>query len=164
MHGHQTLFLLRLKVVASETTSSCIVVTVHVIKGREYSTYIVYIDAGSSITEMETLDVNSNKFWCFNHRDELDSIAQYSSRTPHTLLWSIVARILPVCMNRAIYNARLALFWAKRGSHPGPGCTCVVSQISKMSLLDTRAPLWWVSLFSFSVLYQSDITNLLASV
>ena len=39
----------------------------------------VYIDAGASSAEMETLDLDSDKFRCFNYRDELDSTAQYSS-------------------------------------------------------------------------------------
>jgi hypothetical protein len=52
--------------------SSCIVVMVHVVKGRQYSAYTVP-HAGSSIWSLRSVTI---KFQCFNHRDELDSAVQ----------------------------------------------------------------------------------------
>ena len=57
-------------ILASETLldyipTSCIVVTVHVVKRRQYiqySAYIVYINASTSTAEMEALNLDSDKF------------------------------------------------------------------------------------------------------
>jgi hypothetical protein len=60
--------------------SSCTVIAMHVVKGRQHSVHInYYFDAPIVETESETrptLDLESDKSQCFNHRDELDSAVQ----------------------------------------------------------------------------------------
>ena len=50
---------------------------IHVVKGRQYSVYIVYIDASiagrEAIYMRPTFDLGSDKFQCFIHSDELGS-------------------------------------------------------------------------------------------
>jgi hypothetical protein len=57
--------------------SSCIVIMMHVVKGRQYSACIVH--ASMKWTDLRpTLDLSSDKSRLFNHRVELDSM-------PHSL-------------------------------------------------------------------------------
>ena len=61
--------------------SSCIVVMVHVVKGRQYSTS--HINAGTSITETESetdSQPQQGQVSMFQSQ-EMNSIAQYSFRT-----------------------------------------------------------------------------------
>jgi hypothetical protein len=56
------------------------------VKGRQYSAFTVYIDASIAEIEYETmmkptLDLDSEKFRCFNHMIGSNSIAQYSFRS-----------------------------------------------------------------------------------
>jgi hypothetical protein len=55
--------------------SNCIVVMVHVVKGRQYGAYTV-APQSQRWSLRPTLDLDSDKFRCFNHRDELDSAVQ----------------------------------------------------------------------------------------
>jgi hypothetical protein len=58
-----------------------IVVLVHVVKGHQYSTYTVPSQIQRWSLE-STLDLDSDKFRFFNHRDELDSAVyrQFNSK------------------------------------------------------------------------------------
>ncbi len=74
------------------------------VRGRQYSAYTV-LHAGASIAEMERLDLDldSDRFQCFNHRDELYSTVQLPN-------FRSVGRGTLRYMRRAIYSARIALF------------------------------------------------------
>ena len=56
-----------------------------------------------------TLNLDSDKFRCFNHRDELDNTVFLPKFRLVTLLQSRAGQSL-VAVMRAIYSARLALF------------------------------------------------------
>ena len=56
-----------------------------------------------------TLNLDSDKFRCFNHRDELDNTVFLPKFRLVTLLQSRAGQPL-VAVMRAIYSARLALF------------------------------------------------------
>ena len=56
-----------------------------------------------------TLNLDSDKFQCFNHRDELDNTVFLPNFRLVTLLQSRAGQPL-VAVMRAIYSARLALF------------------------------------------------------
>ena len=54
--------------------SSCMVLTVHVVKGRQYSAHI-QLPQSQRWSLRPTLDLESDKSRCFNHRDELSNSA-----------------------------------------------------------------------------------------
>jgi hypothetical protein len=70
-----------MKLLTISPVYSCVaVVMVHVIKGHQYSAYTVP-HAGASVVEMESETDSqprySDKFPCFNCRDELNSAVQF---------------------------------------------------------------------------------------
>ncbi len=79
--------------------SSCIVVMVHVVKGRLYSAYTVPPQS-QRWSLRPTLDLDSDKFRCFNHRDEFDSAVQLPNkgRSWHAALYAIYSTSLALSM------------------------------------------------------------------
>jgi hypothetical protein len=82
-----------------QSYGSCIVVMAHVVKDRQCR---MLVPQSQRRSLRPTLDLDSDKFRCFNHRDELDSAVQL-------LNFRSVGRGTLRYM-RAIHSTRLALF------------------------------------------------------
>jgi hypothetical protein len=65
--------------------SSCIVVMVHVIKGRLYSAYTVPPQS-QRLSLRPTLDLDSDRFWCRNELDSAVQLPKFRSVNRGTLL------------------------------------------------------------------------------
>jgi hypothetical protein len=71
-----------MKHVTISPCSSCMVIKVCMVKGRQHSVHI-----RCSTREMESLDLESDKSRCSNHRDELDSAVQLP-KLRSVVLWT----------------------------------------------------------------------------
>ena len=80
--------------------------------GKRSSIECVHFDAGARNhgDAKPTLNVNSDKFRCFNHRDGLDSAVHLPNFRLVVVWHTAVSQASPFSMMHAIYSVRLAIF------------------------------------------------------